>query len=317
MTVVRMLAGRNQVVTVLREYAMVALLAGLFIGLSVTTPAFLTSFNISNVLDQWAPTLILACGATVVIISGGFDLSAGAVFAAGGIIGAWGANHLGAEGLLLPLVFGAAVGAVNGVIATALRVHSFLVTLATALVIRGIALAIVGGSVEQSQDGLFRSLVRSSIAGVRMPIVIALAAAAVTGLVLRRTVFGEQVVAVGGNLFAARSSGVRVNVVRVAAFSVSGLLAALAGVVAASRYSGGQVSAGDGLEFTAITAVVLGGTSIFGGAGAVWRTIVGVLVLALIGNGVNLSSIDAVYQQVIVGAILLLAITVDARSRRR
>lgn len=301
----------------LRDYAIPALCAALFLALAASTPAFLTTLNLANVLDQWAPTLIVACGATIVIIAGGFDLSAGAVFAASGLIAAWGANHLGLAGCLPALAFGLLIGAVNGAITTALRVHSFLVTLASALIIRGVGTAIVGGNVVITTNGAFRALERNGVGALHYPIFVATGVAAVLTVVLRRTAFGEQVHAVGGNVFAARSSGVRIDLVRVATFGVSGLLAALGGVLDASRSSGGQIAAGTGLEFTAITAVVLGGTRIFGGEGAIWRTAMGVALLALIGNGVNLSNIDAVYQQLIVGVVLLGAIAIDARTRRQ
>lgn len=301
----------------LRDYAILAACVALFITLAVTTPSFLTQLNLTNVLEQWAPTLIVACGATIVIIAGGFDLSAGAVFAAAGLIAAACVNALGVvPGIAIAVAFGTAVGALNGFVTTRLKVHSFLVTLASAMIIRGIGLAIVGGSVVITSDDTFRAIARNEVAGLPISVILALALAVAVGLVLRRTVFGERVHAVGGNVFAARSAGVRVDVIRVSAFALSGALAAAAGTLAASRSSGGQIGVGEGLEFTAITAVVIGGTSIVGGEGAIWRTAVGVLLLALIGNGVNLSSIDATYQQVVVGIILLLAIAVDARTRR-
>lgn len=311
------IAGRARGLGWLRDYAILASCVVLFVVLAVTTPAFLTQLNLTNVLDQWGPTLIVACGATIVVIAGGFDLSAGAVFAAAGLVAAACVNELGVvAGILAALAFGAIVGAINGIVTTRLGVHSFLVTLASAMVIRGIGLAIVGGSVVITSDDAFRGIARNEIAGLRISVVIALVLAVLVALLLRRTVFGERVYAVGGSLFAARSSGVRVDLVRVLAFALSGTLAAAAGVLAASRSSGGQIGVGEGLEFTAITAVVIGGTSIAGGEGAIWRTAVGVLLLALIGNGVNLSGIDATYQQVVVGAILLVAIAADARMRR-
>jgi len=301
----------------IRELAIPFICLGLFLLLAITIPTFFTQENLLNIADQWAPTLIVACGATFVIIARGFDLSAGAVFGVSGVLAVSVANEHGAvAALVVAVAMGVVVGLVNGIVTTALKVHSFLVTLATSLIVAGLGLAFSSStSVIATNDG-FRAIARDELFGARYPIFIALAVLIVLQVVMSRTYYGEQLFGVGGDPEAARASGIRVTLVRISTFVLSGGLAGLAGVIGAARASSGQLTAGTGLEFTAITAVILGGTSLFGGRGSVVRTLLGVALLGMIGNGVNLSDINVVYQQVIVGALLLIVIAIEARSRK-
>jgi ribose transport system permease protein len=298
------------------EYAIVAAVAVLFIVLALTQDAFLTSANLANVLDQSVTVGAAAVGMTIVIISGGFDLSAGAVFAVSGIIAAKLAPDMGAPlALLLGLLAGTGIGIANGLLVTFGRITSFLATLASAILIAGLATVLTGGFTLIVSDPSFAAIGRDKLFGIKIAFWIFLLFALVVGLALHRTTFGRAIYAVGANREVARLSGLRVDVVRVIAFAISGTAAALAGILSASNLSQGQAGTGTGLELTAIAAVAIGGTSVLGGGGAMWRTLVGVMMLTLINNGMNLFGLDAAYQQVAQGAIIVLAVGLDAWAR--
>jgi ribose transport system permease protein len=301
----------------LRDYGIVISCIGLFAILSLSSDAFLTSTNILNILDQWSAAGIIACGATLVIIAGGFDLSVGAIFAVAGVVAAKVANSTGVEaGILSGMLVGLAFGILNGVLSTVGRINPFIATLSTSIMIRGFALVLTGGLLVTVGDESFTALGRDEFLGVKWSIWIFAAFAVVCAILLSRTTFGRYIYAVGGNAEAARLSGLRVSVIKGATFAISGLSAGISGVLVASRASTGQADVGVGLELTAIAAVVIGGTSILGGEGAIWRTVLGVLLLAMINNGFNLLGVDATYQQIVQGAIIVTAVAVDAWARR-
>jgi ribose transport system permease protein len=301
-----------------RDLGIVGAFLALFLALAIASPAFLTSSNLLNLLDQWAPVGIIACAGTLVIISGGFDLSVGAIYALAGIVAAKLATDVGvAAGLIGAVLTGVACGAANGFVVAGLRIHSFMATLASSMILRGVALALSGGFLVTVSDPSFATLGQDKLLGLKLSVWIWVAFAGVTAFLLTRTRFGHHVFAAGGNADAARLSGVRVGLVRGITFTISGLAAGIAGLLVVSRSSTGQADIGTGLELTAIAAIVVGGTSILGGEGAIWRTLLGVLLLAMIGNGFNLLHIDPIYQQIVQGGIILTAVAVDAWSRRR
>lgn len=302
-----------------RDFAVLISLVLVFVLLSIFAQNFLTTDNLKNVLDQATTIGIIATAGTLVIVSGAFDLSVGSIFAMSGVVAAELALHGMGSGLALVLgvASGAVLGLLNGVFVSGVGINPFIATLATSLVIRGAALAITGGNLITVNASAFAKLGNDQLASIKISTWIFLAWAGVMGFLLWRTVFGRYLKACGGNEQAARLSGIRVGGVRTWAFVLSGLSAGLAGVIAASQISTGQADVGVGLELTAVAAIVVGGTSIRGGEGAVWRTMVGVFLLALIDNGFNLLSISSVYQQVVYGGIILLAAGADARLRRR
>jgi ribose transport system permease protein len=301
----------------LRDYAIIGSFLALFVVLSLSSDVFLTSRNLLNILDQSAAVGIIACGATLVIIAGGFDLSVAAIFAISGVVATKLAGPLGSEvAIVAGVLTGLGLGVLNGLLVTLGGVHSFIATLASGIVFRGIALIITGGLLVSVTEPSFTTIGRGELAGVKYSVWIFAAFFALTAFLLTRTTLGRFIYAVGGNAEAARLSGIRVELVRTATFAISGLGAGIAGVVVASRVASGQADAGAGLELTAIAAVVLGGTSILGGEGAVWRSVVGVLILAMIGNGFNLLDLDPLYQQIVEGSLILLAVAADAQSRR-
>lgn len=298
-----------------RDYGIVVVFLALFIALSIASPAFLSSRNLLNILAQSAPIGIIACGGTLVIIAGGFDLSVGAIFAFSGVIAAKTANAVDpVAGLLAGLLVGVVLGLINGGIVTLFRVNTFIATLASGYVFRGVATLITGGFLVSVSDDAFSFLGREEVFSVKVSVFIFAAVALFTGFLLTRTRFGRYIFAVGGNPEAARLSGIRVDLIRTATFVYSGVCASLAGIIATSRVSTGQADAGVGIELAAIAAIVIGGTSILGGEGAAWRSVLGVLLIAMIGNGFNVMNIDPFYQSIVQGLIILVAVAVDARS---
>jgi len=301
----------------LRTNATLVAFVALFVALSFASDAFLTSTNLLNLLDQNAAIGIIACAATLVIIAGGFDLSVGAIFAIAGVCAAKAAN--GSSPLLAVLAaiaVGAALGLGNGLLVTVGRINSFIGTLASMYMIRGLALLVSGGFLITVTDPGFATLGTGKLGSVTYGTLVFVAVAILTGVLLHRSVFGRYVYASGDNPDAARLSGVPVTRTRALTFVLSGACAGLAGAIVASRVSTGQADSGAGLELAAIAAVVIGGTSIAGGEGAVWRSVMGVFLLALISNGFNLLNIDPVYQQIVQGAIIAIAVGADAWSRR-
>ncbi|MBS1870059.1 MAG: ABC transporter permease [Actinobacteria bacterium] len=303
----------------LRDYGVLISLVALFVALSIASSAFLTQTNLLNILDQQADLGIIACGATLVIVAGGLDLSVAAIFALAGVMACKVANETGPLlGILAGCGVGLGVGVLNGLLVTVGRMNSFIATLAMSIIVGGVALAVTGGSQVIVEDDSFRFFPQDAlVSGLTRASVALVIVVTVAWFVLARTTFGRYVYAVGGNAEAARLSGIRVNVVRGATFALSGLGAGLAGVIVASRVSSATADAGAGLELTAIAAVVIGGTSIAGGEGAIWRTVVGVLFLALVGNGFNLLGVDPLYERVVTGALIVLAVSIDAWARRR
>jgi ribose transport system permease protein len=302
-----------------RDYGIVLTFLALVVILSFASDAFLTSTNLLNILDQWAPLGIIALGMTFVLIAGGFDLSAGAVFALAGVISAKAANSLGIPaGILLGCLLGLAAGAINGILITAARINAFVATLATSIMLGGVTLAITDGTLVFVQKEGFDTFARGDLLGVRYPVLMFAAMIVIAFIVLHKTTFGRYSYAVGGNPEAARLSGIRVGWVQTGTYMAVGGAAGLAGVILASRLSTATPDAGGfTLLFDVFAAVIIGGTSIAGGYGAIWRTVLGVLLLALIGNGFNLLNVDQVYQRIIFGAIILFAVWVDAWSRRQ
>ena len=302
----------------IRDYAIVFSFAALFIGLALASDVFLTKTNLLNVLEQNAPLGIIALALTFVLITGEFDLSVGAIAMLTGVLAATWVDALGVwPALLVAVLCAAGMGIVNGVLVAYAKIDSFVCTLATSLIIAGASLAITKGFLRTVADPTFTNLGLDELGGVKYSIWLFVTAAMLSALVLARSKFGRWLYAVGGNSEAARLSGINVGGVRVAAFAMSGVAAGIAGAIIASRTGQGQ--AGDGIEISlfAFAAVVVGGTSVLGGRGSAWRTVLGVLFLGLIANGFNLIGIDPIYQQIVQGTIILLAVAADSLSRQR
>lgn len=310
-------AGRRAI-AFLQRYGILIIIALLMAGLTMLSDSFLTPRNLLNIVNQSAPLAIIACALTLVIIGGGFDLSAGAVFGVASVSAAWLAVNVDPMlGIVAGPLVGLVLGLVNGLIITGFNVHSFLATLASSMVFRGIAILITGGALIPVRMEEFAWLGRGRIGMVNIAVIVFVVFALAMMFLLNRTTFGRRVFAVGGNEEAAILSGVRTNLVKIATFGLTGFAAGLAGVIAVSRISMGQPQAGVGMELDAIAAVILGGTSIYGGKGAIWRSIAGVLLLALIGNGFNILNVNPFFKDLTTGLIIVVAVALSAGRKRR
>jgi ribose transport system permease protein len=293
----------------------------LFIALTVTSSAFATSTNLLDILDQQSSTLVVAAAGTLVLVAGGIDLSVGATYSLAAVT----AGHFAAESTAGVAVFagigvGALVGLVNGLIVTRLKINALITTLAMFFVVGGVASLVTNGNlITLFNKQAFGNIAQSSFLGVRTSIWIMLVPVIGVGLLLARTTIGRYIYAVGGNADAARLAGIRVDSVRVLTFVLSGTMAGLAGVIDTSRVLSAAASTQDTntLAFTVIGGIVVGGTSILGGDGAVWRTVIGILFIALIGNGYILLGLDPLYQQITLGVLMIGAVSLDVWSRRQ
>lgn len=302
-----------------RQGAVVALVALCIFGFA-RYAAFLTPENVMNVLRQNSVAGLVALGMTVVILTGGIDLSVGSVLAVGGITAAALSPHGTLVAVLGGLAAGTLLGMLNGLLITRARIQPFIVTLAMMIAARGVALGVTGENsvrVDRTAEGLMW-LGQGRIAGIPTQVVLMALAFVAGGVALRYTRAGRYVYATGDNEDAARLLGLKVDRVLIATYALSGLLAALAGIVQAGRLGAGQPVAGSGIELDAIAAVVVGGTLLSGGQGGVGSTVVGVLLLGVIFNLFNLEgTITPWWQGVLRGVFLLGVVVVQSRLQKR
>ena len=291
----------------------------LCVGLSIATPAFFTKDNILNVLRQVATNSNLAIGLTMAIIIGGIDLSVGAILAFSGLLCASFISdgmNLGLA-VLLAFTLGALFGLLNGLIIAYTNMPPFVVTLATQNIARGIVNVYANGQPISARNPVFNFLGVGYFLGIPLPVIYSFVLLAVMILILGRSKFGRQLYAVGGNEEAARFSGINIKKVKIIVYTLCGALASFSGIILAARMYSGQPTAGDGFELDAIAASVLGGVSFSGGVGKLGGTIIGVLVLGVLTNGLNLLNINSFWQYIIKGIIILLAVYLDILKKRR
>ncbi len=289
-----------------------------FVALSIISPSFFRFQNLTNILDQQAGIIIVASAGTLVLIAGGIDLSIGAIYGLAGAVSAQVATSVSSPvGILSGLALGLLVGLINGLIVTRFRINALIGTLAMSFVVSGFGAVLTKGNLVVAFDHPdFQQFAATRILGITSAAWMMVIIALTIGIFLARSTFGRYVYATGGNSEAARLGGVRVNTIRVATFALSGVAAAMAGVLDASRVLSAQASSGSFLTFTVLTGIIVGGTSIMGGEGSIRRTVIGCLFVALVANGFNLLGFDPFYQQITLGVILLLAVGIDAWSRR-
>jgi len=294
----------------------------LFIVLSVWSGPFLSTTNLINILDQQCAFLAIAAAGTLVLVAGGLDLSVGAIYGLTAVVsGELAEHHSPFIAIGVALLVGLGVGLVNGMIVAFLKINPLIATLAMSFVIGGVALRVSNNNlIVLSQNSGFYKFANVQFWSIPSAVWIVFVFVVILALLLARTTFGRYVIASGGNAEAARLAGVRVNQIRIITYALSGLAAGLGGVIDTSRLLSAQATGGGPtLTFTVLAGIVVGGTSIAGGEGSVPRTTIGVLFIALIGNGFNLLNINTLYQQIVLGLILLAAVSIDvwARKRRR
>jgi len=297
--------------------------AGMLIGLlilgaffALLSPAFLTTSNLLNVLRQISINAIIALGMTLVVLTGGIDLSVGSVVAASGSfmvsLMVWGVPM--AVALPAGLALGALIGLFNGFVIARGNLPPFIVTLAMMVMARGLAYVYTDGRPTRYDDPAFSYIGNGYLGPLPVPIVIMIVWFAFCWILLNRTRFGRHVYAIGGNREAARFSGIKIPRTITIVYIISGFSAALSGVILAARMSSGQPIAGQGFELDAIAAVVLGGTSLAGGKGTLAGTMIGALIIGVLNNGLNLIHVSFYYQLIIQGAVILAAIYLDSIS---
>jgi len=293
-------------------------LIALFVILSIASPNFLTSTNLSSVVRQTAVINIMALGMTVIIISGGIDLSVGSILALAGLLGTMTMEKNGIPlGIAVGLVTGMLCGFANGAMTTSLRINPFIVTLGTMGIYRGLALIISKGLPVHEIPPSYSYLGEGNLLHVPFVLWLLLLCAVIIHITLEHTRLGRYAFSIGSNPDAAYYAGVPVRFHIMAVYAIAGVLTGLAGMIEASRLMTGQPTGGQGYELTAIAAVVIGGGSLRGGEGSVLGTLVGAFIMGLLANGSDLLGTNPYWQQVIIGSVIILAVSFDELRKRR
>lgn len=283
-------------------------------------PKFLTAGNLAAIARQTAVITIMAMGMTMVMVSGGIDLSVGSIVGLAGVVGAMSmtAGLPVLAGILIFIAVGAACGLLNGMAVTALKIPPFIVTLGAMGIYRGLGLYISDGNAVVGLPSGAGYLAEKTVFGLfPLPLFIVIAFALVVHFVLSSTKLGRYCYAMGSNIEAARYAGIRVSVYQIVYYAILGGLSGLAGAIETSRTVTGQPNAGEGYELNVIAAVVIGGGSLSGGQGTVVGTIIGSLIMGVLANGGNLLQISPFIQKIVIGAVIVLAVTFDEFQRRR
>jgi len=308
-----------QLLELSKKYGIAVITISLFLILSFTTEGFFTERNIRNLLDQQSTILIAASFMTIVIISGNFDISISAIFVVAPLFAL---NIENATGNILLSVLGGVglgimLGSFNALVVTYFKVNSFIATLATSFMFFGFGYLISDRSLMRPVTDSYQQIARTKFFDITSATWISLVVVIVASILLTRTRFGRNVFATGGNQEAARLAGINVPQVQAITFILLGAAAALAGIVNSSRSISAQPSDDFSFVFAVLTAVIVGGTSIMGGKGAIWRTVAAAFFLAFMNNGFNLLQVDPLWQRIILGLVIVIAVALDSWSQRK
>lgn len=309
-----------------RDYGAVGFLILLCLFLHSREPQFLSADNVKDILVQTSAVAIAAAGMTLVILTAGIDLSVGSILALSGCCGALLANRFMETGMGDPLaaawlggasilLVGAGVGFINGLLIVRGSLTPFIATLGVMSIARGFAYVASGNSPVQILPGL-RTLARMRLFEIPLPIFLLFGTYLLVWVLLRFTILGRYVYAIGGNETAARLSGVRVGSVKILTYTLCGLLSALSAAIVAGRLGWMAPQEGEGFELDVIAAVVIGGTSLYGGSGSIWGTLLGALIMGVVRNGLNLMGVDYNIQKIAIGTIILAAVALDVFARK-
>lgn len=305
-------------INAMRELLLVGVVILLCIVWTCMNPRFISVQNITNILRQASYTAISAVGMTMVIILGEIDLSAGSLVCASGLVGSMVCKVTGSAwlGVISALAVGALVGLCNGMLCAKGKLPGFIATLASMIVLRGLAYIITGGnSVVWNNDNFTKIGTGYIFKYFPIPVII-MAAVLVFGILFTKKLrFGRYIYAVGGNSEASRWSGISVEKVKIIVYIIMGILTSIAGLIITARLGSGQPSAGEGFEMDCITAAVVGGTSMSGGKGKIMGTFVGVILLTVLTNGMTLVGINTYWQQIFKGVIIVISVLADTRSK--
>jgi ribose transport system permease protein len=311
---------RNHLNDIVSQLAAAAGLIVVCIALAIASPYFLTSNNLFNVCVQIAVVAIIAVGQTMVILTAGIDLSVGSVAGLSGVVGCMAMSDWGMPmilGIVVGVLIGAVAGVVNGVLVTRATLPPFIATLGMMGVARGLTFIVSGAVAIYGLPGSFRNVGEGEIGPIPLPLLYLIVIAVAGHLVLSRTRLGRYTYAIGSNKDAARLSGIPINRILTSVYVISGALAGLGGMIAASRVHSGQPNYGVGLELDVIAACVIGGSSLFGGQGTIGGTLIGAFLMGVIRDGAVLLNITQYYQQVVIGVIIWVAVYWDQLRRRR
>lgn len=299
----------------LRKLGPALALVALVIFVSILNPNFIRMGNILNLLRQVSVNALIAFGMTFVIITAGIDLSVGSILALSSALtaGMIMAGIPTSLAIMLGVLVGGAFGLINGLLITKGQVAPFIATLATMTIYRGLTLVYTGGNPISNFDaGLsLQILGRGSYFGIPIPVIVMTVVFAILFVILHKMTFGRKVYAVGGNEEAAHIAGIKTDRVKIWVYTISGMMSSLAGLILVSRLNSAQPTAGSAYELDAIAAVVIGGTSLSGGKGRIFGTLVGALIIGTLNNGLNILGVSSFYQQVIRGIVILIAVLLD------
>lgn len=309
-----------QFIRSLRQYGIFVAFIIICLILSFVAPQFLTISNWTIIITQVSINALLAFGVTFVIITGGIDLSLGSIVAVTGIVAA-SLAHPDTNPVIVPILVGLfsglLIGAFNGFVITQSKIAPFIVTLGTMTIGRGLALILSKGRPISNLSDSFNFIGGGNVLGIPFPIIILIVAFSICYILLKKTILGRYIYAVGGNEQAAKASGINVNQIKLAVYLICGLLSGLAGILLTSRITTGQPNAGVGFELDAIAAAIIGGTSTSGGTGTMTGTLVGALLIGVINNGLDLLNVTSYYQQVVMGVIIIGAVVLDSWNQKR
>ena len=304
-----------------KEFSIFVILIVLSVIIQINNPIFFTFSNLTDILRNTSYTLIIATGMTFVLIAKGLDLSVGSVFALCGLISAVLMKN-GVPALLsvlVGLIAGAGFGCINAFCIVKLRIPAMIATLGSMYMARGLVLVMTKGQSVYPLADSFINFGKGSVLGIPNVVILSLVLAVIAHFVLSRTTYGRKVYAIGGNSDTARYAGINVELITASVYVICGVMAALSGIMTAARMESGQPSVGDGTEMTVITAVIIGGTSLNGGAGTILGTVLGALLMNVLSSGMNLVGVSAYWQKFVMGLVIILAVAFDQyqRSKRR
>ncbi|WP_373899362.1 ABC transporter permease subunit [Haloimpatiens sp. FM7315] len=307
---------KSSVKSKLIKYKSLIVFLVLCIGIAIIEPRFLSLNNIRNVFTQVSVNAILAIGMTFVILTGGIDLSVGSILAISGAVAGVIVKTNGNVFLavVVAILIGAAVGLVNGLVISKGKIQAFIATLATMTIFRGVTYVFTNGTPVSGLGLKFSKLGNARILDqIPLPVLFMLVVFGIAFYILSQTRYGRYLYALGGNEDSARLSGINTDKVKAIVYVISGIAAAISGIIVTSRIGSASPNAGNGFELDAIAAVVLGGTSLAGGEGSVAGTIIGALIIGVLNNGLNLMNVSPFYQLIVKGAVILLAVLMDRK----
>ncbi len=302
------------------SFNILIILVAMVVLLSIISPPFRSITNLLSVIKLFVPIAIAGIGVCMVIITGGIDLSLGSVYGLAGVITALGMSQFGMSSfvsIVMGLAVAAGVGLANGALIEKINLPPFIATLATMSIARGLCYIITQGYPISNLNESFLFLGQGSIFQIPTAIWCMVVVAILFSIFLNKTVTGRRIYAVGGNEEATRISGVNTSRIKILVYTLSGVLAGLAGIITASKLGIGQPTSGTGFELDAIAAVAIGGASLSGGSGTVTGTIIGAAIMGVLRNALVLLSVDAYWQQFIIGFVILFAVAADQISKKR